>query len=84
MKKRHIKVFSTFFCPFFSKWLRGRDLHPRPLGYECNFLVACPFVFWEVVAVRCLPLATLIEVFRPKFRPNTLLDYSGDAGRWTT
>ena len=27
------------------KWLRGRDLNPRPLGYECNFLVARPFVF---------------------------------------
>ena len=33
-------------CPTdLGKWLRGRDLNPRPLGYECNFLITRSFVF---------------------------------------
>jgi hypothetical protein len=27
--------------PVFAKWLRGRDLNPRPLGYEPNELPDC-------------------------------------------
>src|SRR5262250_2586468 len=27
--------------PAFAKWLRGRDLNPRPLGYEPNELPDC-------------------------------------------
>jgi hypothetical protein len=38
-------VFRPNFRPNSCKWLRGRDLNPRPLGYECNFLVARSFVF---------------------------------------
>src|SRR5437763_12448073 len=28
---------------FIRKWLRGRDLNPRPLGYERNLMLARPF-----------------------------------------
>ena len=55
--------------PSRCKWLRGRDLNPRPLGYECNVLVARSFVFQAFVAVRCTRLAILAAVFRPNFRP---------------
>ena len=29
------------FGPNSAKWLRGRDLNPRPLGYEPNELPDC-------------------------------------------
>jgi hypothetical protein len=36
------KAFSApFSAPHFRKWLRGRDLNPRPLGYEPNELPDC-------------------------------------------
>ena len=34
-------VFCPFSAPRFRKWLRGRDLNPRPLGYEPNELPDC-------------------------------------------
>ncbi len=36
-KGRHIRA--TFSCQY--NWLRGRDLNPRPLGYEPNELPGC-------------------------------------------
>jgi hypothetical protein len=30
-----------FLFPTLRKWLRGRDLNPRPLGYEPNELPDC-------------------------------------------
>ena len=56
----------------FAKWLRGRDLNPRPLGYEYNFLVARSFVFLAFIAVRCTTLASVGGIFRPNFRPTAL------------
>ena len=41
MKKGQIRVFCPFSAPRFRKWLRGRDLNPRPLGYEPNELPDC-------------------------------------------
>jgi len=53
----------AFSCPFsvprFRKWLRGRDLNPRPLGYECNFFVARSFCF---LGFRCGSLHSIGEV----------------------
>jgi len=33
--------FLPLFCPTFRKWLRGRDLNPRPLGYENEVNLSC-------------------------------------------
>ena len=35
------KALCPFSAPRFRKWLRGRDLNPRPLGYEPNELPDC-------------------------------------------
>jgi len=60
-------IFCPFSAPRFCKWLRGRDLNPRPLGYEYNFLVARSFVFLAFVAFRCTVLASVISPFPTQF-----------------
>src|SRR5262249_18759341 len=37
-RKRHRSegILCPFYAPIFLNWLRGRDLNPRPLGYENN------------------------------------------------
>ena len=43
----------------------GWLLNPRPLGYECSFLVARSFVFYAFVAVRCTILASAAQFSDP-------------------
>ena len=40
------------------KWLRGRDLNPRPLGYENNLALSLLFqsTIYTALVVRFLPL----------------------------
>src|SRR5882724_4648465 len=51
-------LFCPFSAPRFRKWLRGRDLNPRPLGYEDYTTLACLFlsITYLFVGSWCWPL----------------------------
>ena len=55
-----------------KEWLRGRDLNPRPLGYEPNELPDCSTPRqWKNEYIRLLPLsrrrtAAHINLFEPQ------------------
>jgi hypothetical protein len=48
-------------------WLRGRDLNPRPLGYEPNELPDCstPRQKIHIVALAARPVNVSMRISRP-------------------
>ena len=34
-----------------ESWLRGRDLNPRPSGYECFYLVAVHTLMFRIMLI---------------------------------